>query len=240
MPPHIATLSYVSSDSRILLTTSSSSCEDGATNGTQKSLKKLNAEVQKLKAIAAFTQAEAEETVSNEKDATYAQIDEKRLAIGALKIKKGKIIMEIEEEEGFIRYSENLLAEQKEALTRAEEDRLQLERMLNELKKESEEYQSKCEKLEEIVRTMNRSVEELLREQDKIVESTKRNEQVTSGESDRQINLLKRLLENELEMKRESVNIRTVARSDTSEEGIKLVDIMNAQRERMLTSFTTV
>ena len=88
----------------------------------QPSIKILAAEVRKLKAIADFNQAEAEENAIYEIEAIREKIDNHRFVLGAAKIALRKIRVEVEANEECIRYNEKCYTEMEVALKDTEED----------------------------------------------------------------------------------------------------------------------
>ena len=170
----------------------------------QPSIKILAAEVRKLKAIADFDQAEAEENAKYEIEAIREEIDKHRFVLGKANIALRKIRVEVEANEECIRYNENCYTEMEVALKEAEEERLQMVRVLQEMKLEQMEQKAKSERSEKMLAGLVQSMEDLQRDQEKMVEYTKRTEQEISKEFDWKMMFLKTLMAEELEMKRKS------------------------------------
>ena len=173
----------------------------------QPSIKILSAEVKKLKAIAAFNQAEAEETATYEIEAIREEIDKHRFVLGKANIALRKMRVEVEANEECIRYNEICCTAMEVALKEAEDERLQMVRVLQEMKLEQMEQNAKSERSEEMLKVLVQSMEDLQRDQEKLVEYTKRKEQEISKEFDWKMKLLKTLMAEELEMKRKSEQI---------------------------------
>ena len=120
----------------------------------QPSIKILSAEVKKLKAIAAFNQAESEETATYEIEAIREEIDNHRFVLGAAKIALRKIRVEVEANEECIRYNEKCYTEMEVALKDTEEERLQMVRVLQDMKLEQMEQKAKSERSEEMLKVL--------------------------------------------------------------------------------------
>ena len=176
----------------------------------QPSIKILSAEVRKLKAIADFNQAEAEENAIYEIEAIREEIDKHRFVLGSAKIALRKIRVEVEANEECIRYNEICCTAMEVALKEAEDERLQMVRVLQEMKLEQMEQNAKSERSEEMLKVLVQSMEDLQRDQEKLVEYTKRKEQEISKEFDWKMKLLKTLMAEELEMKRKSEQILSI------------------------------
>ncbi len=244
MPPSIGLNSSFSSyDSRSLsLAPSRSSLED-VTNRqfikTQKSIKKLNAEASKLKAMAAFTKAEAEETVSTEMDTIYEKVDEQRMELEGMYETHRMIKEDIARKEDMITSLEDMFSRRKDELDAADQETLELEQIINELKTEQEICRANYERVEGLVRTMTDSMNHLLAEQDRIIAANQRIEAELKEESARKINLLHSLLETELGFKRESNAIKFIE-GKNEHEGRTLSEAVVAQKNTMMKSFKFV
>ena len=173
----------------------------------QPSIQILSAEVRKLKAIADFNQAEAEENAIYEIEAIREKIDNHRFVLGAAKNALRKIRVEVEANEECIRYNEKCYTEMEVALKDTEEERLQMVRVLQDMKLEQMEQKAKSERSEEMLKVLVQSMEDLQRDQEKMVEYTRRTEQATSKEFDWKMKFLMTLMAEELEMKRKSEQI---------------------------------
>ena len=173
----------------------------------QPSIKILAAEVRKLKAIADFDQAEAEENAKYEIEAIREEIDKHRFVLGKANIALRKIRVEVEANEECIRYNENCYTEMEVALKEAEEERLQMVRVLQEMKLEQMEQKAKSERSEKMLEGLVQSMEDFQRDQETLVEYTKRTEQEISKGFDWKMKFLKTLMAEELEMKRKSEQI---------------------------------
>jgi hypothetical protein len=173
----------------------------------QPSIKILAAEVRKLKAIADFDQAEAEENAKYEIEAIREEIDKHRFVLGKANIALRKIRVEVEANEECIRYNENCYTEMEVALKEAEEERLQMVRVLQEMKLEQMEQKAKSERSEKMLAGLVQSMEDFQRDQETLVEYTKRTEQEISKGFDWKMKFLKTLMAEELEMKRKSEQI---------------------------------
>jgi chromosome segregation ATPase len=176
----------------------------------QPSIQILSAEVRMLKAIADFNQAEAEENAIYEIEAIREKIDNHRFVLGAAKNALRKIRVEVEANEECIRYNEKCYTEMEVALKKTEEERLQMVRVLQDMKLEQMEQKAKSERSEEMLKVLVQSMEDLQRDQEKLVEYTKRKEQEISKEFDWKMKLLKTLMAEELEMKRKSEQILSI------------------------------
>ena len=176
----------------------------------QPSIKILAAEVRKLKAIADFDQAEAEENAKYEIEAIREEIDKHRFVLGKANIALRKIRVEVEANEECIRYNEICCTAMEVALKEAEDERLQMVRVLQEMKLEQMEQNAKSERSEEMLKVLVQSMEDLQRDQEKLVEYTKRKEQEISKEFDWKMMFLKTLMAEELEMKRKSEQILSI------------------------------
>jgi hypothetical protein len=183
----------------------------------QPSIKILSAEVKKLKAIAAFNQAEAEETATYEIEAIREEIDKHRFVLGSAKIALRKMRVEVEANEECIRYNENCCTGKEVALQEAEEERLQMVRVLQEMKLEQMEQKAKSDRSEEMLEGLVHSMEDLQRDQETLVEYTKRMEQENLKGFDWKMKFLKTLMAEELEMKRKSEQILSINRKDATE-----------------------
>jgi chromosome segregation ATPase len=170
----------------------------------QPSIQILSAEVRKLKAIADFNQAEAEENAIYEIEAIREKIDNHRFVLGAAKNALRKIRVEVEANEECIRYNEKCYTEMEVALKKTEEERLQMVRVLQDMKLEQMEQKAKGERSEEMLKVLVQSMGDLQRDQEKMVEYTKRTEHEISKEFDWKMKFLKTLMAEELEMKRKS------------------------------------
>ena len=190
----------------------------------QPSIKILAAEVRKLKAIADFDQAEAEENATYEIEAIREEIDKHRFVLGKANIALRKIRVEVEANEECIRYNENCYTEMEVALKEAEEERLQMVRVLQEMKLEQMEQKAKSERSEKMLAGLVQSMEDLQRDQETLVEYTKRTEQEISKGFDWKMKFLKTLMAEELEMKRKSEQILSINRKDATERGTMLID----------------
>jgi chromosome segregation ATPase len=173
----------------------------------QPSIQILSAEVRKLKAIADFNQAEAEENAIYEIEAIREKIDNHRFVLGAAKNALRKIRVEVEANEECIRYNEKCYTEMEVALKKTEEERLQMVRVLQDMKLEQMEQKAKGERSEEMLKVLVQSMGDLQRDQEKMVEYTRRTEQETSKEFDWKMKFLMTLMAEELEMKRKSEQI---------------------------------
>jgi hypothetical protein len=173
----------------------------------QPSIKILAAEVRKLKAIADFDQAEAEENAKYEIEAIREEIDKHRFVLGKANIALRKIRVEVEANEECIRYNEYCYTEMEVALKEAEEERLQMVRVLQEMKLEQMEQKAKSERSEKMLEGLVQSMEDFQRDQETLVEYTKRTEQEISKGFDWKMKFLKTLMAEELEMKRKSEQI---------------------------------
>jgi hypothetical protein len=173
----------------------------------QPSIKILAAEVRKLKAIADFDQAEAEENAKYEIEAIREEIDKHRFVLGKANIALRKIRVEVEANEECIRYNENCYTEMEVVLKEAEEERLQMVRVLQEMKLEQMEQKAKSERSEKMLAGLVQSMEDFQRDQETLVEYTKRTEQEISKGFDWKMKFLKTLMAEELEMKRKSEQI---------------------------------
>jgi hypothetical protein len=120
----------------------------------QPSIKILSAEVRKLKAIADFNQAEAEENATYEIEAIREEIDKHRFVLGSAKIALRKIRVEVEANEECIRYNEICCTAMEVALKEAEDERLQMVRVLQEMKLEQMEQNAKSERSEEMLKVL--------------------------------------------------------------------------------------
>ena len=180
----------------------------------QPSIKILAAEVRKLKAIADFNQAEAEENAIYEIEAIREEIDKHRFVLGKANIALRKIRVEVEANEECIRYNEKCYTEMEVALKKTEEERLQMVRVLQDMKLEQMEQKAKSERSEEMLKVLVQ----------KMVEYTKRTEQEISKEFDWKMKFLKTLMAEELEMKRKSEQILSINRKDATERGTMLID----------------
>ena len=235
MPPFTASSSVYSIGNSP--TFSFSNCQNEETaavsNITMKRIKKLQAEVRKLKAIADFTKAEAEETISDEMDTINTQIDEKRMALTGAQIAKNRIHVKIGSQHDFNRFHEQCIMEKEEELKEIAEDREKLEKEVQEMKGESEKLALQEKKLNELVRSATQAIEDLLKDQETIVASTHRLEQVIEEESDKNISMLRHLLERELDFKRQSKEIRYIGWNGDGSTSSKLIDVMKQQREQL-------
>jgi len=183
----------------------------------QPSIKILSAEVKKLKAIAAFNQAEAEETATYEIEAIREEIDKHRFVLGKANIALRKMRVEVEANEECIRYNEKCCTGKEVALQEAEEERLQMVRVLQEMKLEQMEQKAKSDRSEEMLEGLVHSMEDLQRDQETLVEYTKRMEQENLKGFDWKMKFLKTLMAEELEMKRKSEQILSINRKDATE-----------------------
>jgi hypothetical protein len=190
----------------------------------QPSIKILAAEVRKLKAIADFDQAEAEENATYEIEAIREEIDKHRFVLGKANIALRKIRVEVEANEECIRYNEYCYTEMEVALKGAEEERLQMVRVLQEMKLEQMEQKAKSERSEQMLEGLVHSMEDLRRDQETLVEYTKRTKQEISKGFDWKMKFLKTLMAEELEMKRKSEQILSINRKDATERGTMLID----------------
>jgi hypothetical protein len=190
----------------------------------QPSIKILAAEVRKLKAIADFDQAEAEENAKYEIEAIREEIDKHRFVLGKANIALRKIRVEVEANEECIRYNEYCYTEMEVALKEAEEERLQMVRVLQEMKLEQMEQKAKSERSEKMLEGLVQSMEDFQRDQETLVEYTKRTEQEISKGFDWKMKFLKTLMAEELEMKRKSEQILSINRKDATERGTMLID----------------
>jgi hypothetical protein len=187
---------------------SATTITQGITVISRPSIKILSsAEVRKLIAIADFNQAEAEENAIYEIEAIREEIDNHRFVLGAAKIALRKIRVEVEANEECIRYNEKCYTEMEVALKDTEEERLQMVRVLQDMKLEQMEQKAKGERSEEMLKVLVQSMEDLQRDQEKMVEYTRRTEQETSKEFDWKMKFLMTLMAEELEMKRKSEQI---------------------------------
>jgi hypothetical protein len=174
---------------------SATTITQGITVISRPSIKILSsAEVRKLIAIADFNQAEAEENAIYEIEAIREEIDNHRFVLGAAKIALRKIRVEVEANEECIRYNEKCYTEMEVALKDTEEERLQMVRVLQDMKLEQMEQKAKSERSEEMLKVLVQ----------KMVEYTKRTEHEISKEFDWKMKFLKTLMAEELEMKRKS------------------------------------
>ena len=173
----------------------------------QPSIKILAAEVRKLKAIADFDQAEAEENAIYEIEAIREEIDKHRFVLGKANIALRKIRVEVEANEECIRYNEKCYTEMEVALKDTEEERLQMVRVLQDMKLEQMEQKAKSERSEKMLEGLVQSMEDFQRDQETLVEYTKRTEQEISKGFDWKMKFLKTLMAEELEMKRKSEQI---------------------------------
>ena len=187
---------------------SATTITQGITVISRPSIKILSsAEVRKLIAIADFNQAEAEENAIYEIEAIREKIDNHRFVLGAAKNALRKIRVEVEANEECIRYNEKCYTEMEVALKDTEEERLQMVRVLQDMKLEQMEQKAKSERSEEMLKVLVQSMEDLQRDQEKMVEYTRRTEQETSKEFDWKMKFLMTLMAEELEMKRKSEQI---------------------------------
>ena len=178
----------------------------------QPSIQILSAEVRKLKAIADFNQAEAEENAIYEIEAIREKIDNHRFVLGAAKNALRKIRVEVEANEECIRYNEKCYTEMEVALKDTEEERLQMVRVLQDMKLEQMEQKAKSERSEEMLKVLVQ----------KMVEYTKRTEQEISKEFDWKMKFLKTLMAEELEMKRKSEQIPTFVMTNDNNDRIDM------------------
>jgi hypothetical protein len=123
MPPLIELSSSLSYDSQF---------QRHELHGTSKqpSIRRLQAEVRKLRAISDYNVAEAEENASYEIEEIRDQIDKQRFFLATAKISLGKARSELEAKEAFIRYNNKCIDKMEIETLQAEVEQQNLERML--------------------------------------------------------------------------------------------------------------
>ena len=221
MPPLIELSSSLSYDSQFQR-------HESHVTSKQPSIKRLQAEVRKLRAISEYNVAEAEENASFEIEEIRDQIDEQRFSLATAKISLGKARSELEAKEAFIRYNNKCIEKMEVETLEVEAEQQNLEQLLESSTQQLIEEKSKYKRSDELLRTLAESAEKLHREQEQMVAHTLKMGQQISTDHNLKISFLKRLMENEIKEKEESESILKNTRGDSSERTM-LIDTMKEQ-----------
>eukprot|EP00551_Chaetoceros_affinis_P016573 CAMPEP_0203704906 /NCGR_PEP_ID=MMETSP0091-20130426/48178_1 /ASSEMBLY_ACC=CAM_ASM_001089 /TAXON_ID=426623 /ORGANISM="Chaetoceros affinis, Strain CCMP159" /LENGTH=235 /DNA_ID=CAMNT_0050580097 /DNA_START=289 /DNA_END=996 /DNA_ORIENTATION=+ len=190
---------------------------------------KLTAEIAKLKAVTAFTKAELEERLVEQRKAMLAKVEEEEENLLKEEKQLETVRDEIKNKEEYIRYIHRRTETRDEELRLAEEQRREIQKGFDELSLEYEDLRANVDMMDGEISTLLESMSYLLRDQENIVESSLALEDKMEEEANKRIERLQELLDVEIENKKKSSEMRMIG------SGKKLTDTIIEQKEEMKT-----
>ena len=177
---------------------------------TLKSLTKLEAEITKLRAIAAFTKAETEEKLLNHQESMDALISDVRSKLEKSQEETNRVRTEIMAKENFIRYVQVRHEEREEELINVEQQNKELAKEVVLVTNTRDDYRGRTEKLEERMATLLTSVDSMVKEQERIEMASKCIEEDMKRDSEQREKTLQFMLEQERSFRKESFESKRV------------------------------
>jgi len=211
-PPFSQTLSRPKSQDQLL----------GISLSTQKSITKLNAEISKLRAIAAFTEAEAEEKLVNQNEQMNKTLNSLREAYEKALVDSRKVTDEIIEKEEFIKNIQLKHEEKEKDLEKTERECDSLGKELDEATKGYENLRCEIQHQESHMAGFEKSLVLLLQDQEILLEAARKVEDDKKKESKDRMNTIYKLLDQEYEFRKESIALKKL-------EGIEAMEVITTE-----------
>lgn len=224
----------LSSDQVQSRSNTAASSRDFSFISTQTTITKLNAEIAKLQAVTAFTKAESEEQILAQREEMIATVEKEEENLNKAEKELRAVREEINDKEEYIRFMHRCNEKQDEALRYAEEERIEIQKILDEISLEHENYRTSANMVDNEISTLMESMGYLLRDQEIIVESSLAFENKITVESDKRIQRLHEMLDAEMEIKNKSTQLRIASN------GKKISDTFIEQKEEMKTILDTM
>lgn len=162
-----------------------------------KSLVKLNAEVQKLKAIIAYTNADAEEKLEQQRDTMNTLIAEVESKLRCSVEEHDCVRMEIAAKEDAIKADQNRHEETEKKLKMIEIENEELYEQLNDIINEQEENKTQRNYIGQQMETVKAALNDMLIKQESIALMSKKDEEMLKIQSDSRMAALYKFLEEE-------------------------------------------
>lgn len=193
IPPMVS-----SSYSLGMMSSTGSITQDEFISGSKrKSFVKLNAEISKLRAIKAFTKADAEEKLENQKETMDAMLVELDLKFRKSVEENECVRKEIVERESGIKNDEKSHEDAEQNLKMIEVENEELYEQLNELNNERKRSQEELGYTERQLETIQTSLRDMLDAQESITLASKSSDDMLKKEYDSRMAALYKLLEEE-------------------------------------------
>lgn len=190
--------------------TGSQTTDEFVPGPTKKSLLKLNAEISKLRAIKAYTNADAEEKIEHQRETMETIIAETELKLRRSLEEHECVRMEIHAKEDGIKHDQKLHEETEEHLKMVEIDNETLYEQLNEIGNERKKWKKECEDTEHQLETLKTAINDMLLAQENIALTSKRSEDMLKIQSDTRMAALYKFLEEEGHRRKKLSDMRTV------------------------------
>ena len=176
---------------------------------SHKTIAKLNAEITKLRAITAFTKAESEELILNQRYELNSLLRQEEEKYEKAQRQLQKVKEEIKYKKESNEYLEKRIEKKDEELQYVMEERDALESRLAKVRNELDsEHKTKVELLESKISTKLGIMEDLLSKQESIVSSSIAYENIMKEDGQRRLDRLRQMLDTEMEMQRTSKSLR--------------------------------
>lgn len=198
---------------------------------TQKSVAKLHAEVNKMKATKDFLIAEAEEKFMTQREAMVVQISEEHHNLERARMDINSVKEELKIKEEFIEDAQRRQEMHDAKLLKVEKENKEIEQMILVHKTEQAHQKEVMANLEAKMETILQSMTLMQDEHERISLSVESMKQRKQAETSRRISLLHAILEKEMELKKEAASISDMF-------GVKgeLLNVMNHQSKMMQTT----
>jgi len=225
MAPHISrSRSYSYS---VASTVGSLSQDEYVSVSNKKMLVKLHAEVLKLRAITAFTKADAEEKLASQKESMEAMIMETESELKNSEEEYKCVRAEIAEKEGIIRSDQKNHDLADEELTHIEINNEEIYEELNKTIKERDKCKEEHERMERLIESVQGKLNEIFVRQKQIAITSKEMDDMLKRQSDTRMGELYTFLEEEGNRRKQAIEKKKIG-GDTT-----INDVIEKQRTSM-------
>ncbi len=205
----------------------SSKSNDFASISIKTTITKLNAEITKLRAVSAFHKAEFEEKLLAQREKMLVKVEEEEKNLHEAEKQLQAVREEIDSKEEYIRYIHRRNEKQDEELRNVEEQRTELQQILDEISLEYEDHKTNADMTNREISTLLESMMCLFRDQKTIVESSLALEKKMEEDAEKRMQSLHEMLDAETEFRKKSSELRMMST------GKKLTDTLIGQKGEM-------
>lgn len=191
---------------------------------------KLNAEITKLRAITAFTNAELEESLQNQRYALKYALQEEEERFHQAERRLQSVKDQVQRKEESNQYLQQRLDMKDRELHDAMEDGERLKKNLDVAGNESIQHEIKMGQLKQIISSKVESIDTLLTRQTSVESSISTFEQNLKEGNQMRVNKLKAMLDDELEMQKKLEDFRVLSASYEKKKTLK-DSIANQKKE---------
>jgi len=190
--------------------TKSPTIDEVLSGSTNKSLVKLNAEISKLQAIIAYTNADAEEKLEKQRETMNAMITEVESKLQSSLEEHECVRMEIAAKEKAIKDDQNRHEEIEKNLKMIEIENEELYEQLNEIINDRKEKKTQRNYTEQQLETVKAALNDMLIKQESIVLASKKDEDMLKIQSDTRMAALYKFLEEEGQRRKKLTKLNRV------------------------------